>query len=291
MDVGARSALLDGQPLRLPRIDAARDVDGVDALATQESGDPAAAGAAAAQQHDLAAPRDLVLVALDEARHGDQRGVGRADLRVLGLLADVDEGASSVDPTSGFVHIDVLILGIVHAGMIVQGATLPRMDPYLDRLLSLLGDRDPIDVLRETPLRLEAMGQDRDRAWDVPWRDGGGGARQIVAHLADHEMAFGFRARQVVAAGEAGHEAQPFDPDAWARDYARLDPTLAIEAFRALRAWNLAWLARLELVDWLRAYRHPECAEEETIDELVRRLAGHDLNHLAQLDERAVAAW
>lgn len=166
------------------------------------------------------------------------------------------------------------------------------MDPYVDRILSLLGDRDPIDVLRETPLRLEALARDLEPVWDVPWREGGWSGRRIVAHLADGELATGFRIRQIVA--DDAHVVQPYDQDAWARDYDRLDPSLAIDAFRASRAWNLARLARLELRDWLRSYRHPERGTEETLDELVRFLAGHDLNHLEQLDRVARgrgAAW
>ena len=160
------------------------------------------------------------------------------------------------------------------------------MDPYLDRLLSLLGDRDPVEVLRETPLRLEALARDLDHAWDVPWREGGWTDRQIVAHLADQELAYGFRLRQIVAACDGTHTVQVYDQDAWARPYERLEPTLAIDAFRGLRSWNLAWLARLELRDWLREYRHPERDGVETVDELVRRLAGHDLNHLRQVEGR-----
>lgn len=158
------------------------------------------------------------------------------------------------------------------------------MDPYLDRILSLLGDRDPIDVLRCTPLRLDDVGRQLGRDWDVPWRAGGWSGRQIVCHLADQELGFGFRARQAVAAANGRHVAQPYDQDAWARPYERLDPSLAIEAFRALRAWNLAWLARLTLQDWLCTYHHPERGSEESVDELVRFLAGHDLNHLGQLE-------
>lgn len=176
------------------------------------------------------------------------------------------------------------------------------MDPYLARLNTLLGERDPLEVLRETPPRLEATVLDPDFAVDRPWRPGGWTGREIVAHLADQEIGFGFRVRQVVAArvldpGEATaphsvqpydvqpFDVQPFDQDAWARDYARMDPALAASAFSALRAWNLAWLARLELLDWLAPYRHPERGTEETVDEAVRFLAGHDLNHLAQLGE------
>lgn len=167
------------------------------------------------------------------------------------------------------------------------------MDPYLARLAALLGDRDPILTLRATPARLDAAAVDPRTDWDVPWRPGGWTGREIVAHLSDQEIGFSFRARQAVAAAalarEAGgaeglHVAQPYDQDAWARAYPRMDPALAIASFGALRAWNLAWLARLELADWLASYHHPEREESETVDELVRFLAGHDLNHLAQLD-------
>lgn len=167
------------------------------------------------------------------------------------------------------------------------------MDPYLARLAALLGDRDPIDTLRATPARLESAAADPRTDWDVAWRPGGWTGREIVAHLSDQEIGFAFRARQAVAAAAqaraAGgaqplHVAQPYDQDAWARAYPRMDPTLAIASFGALRAWNLAWLARLELADWLASYHHPERDASETVDELVRFLAGHDLNHLAQLD-------
>ncbi|MDZ7708578.1 MAG: DinB family protein [Trueperaceae bacterium] len=192
------------------------------------------------------------------------------------------------------------------------------MDPYLARLAALLGDRDPIVTLRATPARLDAAAADPRTDWNAPWRPGGWTGREIVAHLSDQEIGFSFRARQAVAAAalareadaadgegsdaeashaegsgtdgaQAGrprplHVAQPYDQDAWARAYSRMDPALAIASFGALRAWNLAWLARLELADWLASYHHPERDETETVDELVRFLAGHDLNHLAQLD-------
>lgn len=157
------------------------------------------------------------------------------------------------------------------------------MDPHRARLLELLGDQDPTEVLRATPAHLEARASDRETAWDAPWRPGGWTARKIVAHLCDREIGFAFRARNVVSAAHPPHVVQPYDPDAWSADYARMDPALAVEAFRGLRAWNLAWLARRDLQDWLRPYRHPAWAGEETLDEMVRDLAGHDLHHLNQL--------
>ena len=157
------------------------------------------------------------------------------------------------------------------------------MDPNQDRMLPPFGDRDPIDVLRGTPLRLEDLARPVARDADVH-PDGPSSSRLVVCRMADRELAFGFGARQVVAGVRTPHVAQAYDADAWARDYGRMDPALAIEAFRALRSWNLAWLARLELHDWLRTYLDPERGVEETVDDLVRDLAAHDLARLAQLE-------
>ncbi len=104
--------------------------------------------------------------------------------------------------------------------------------------------------------------------------------RDILAHLADTELGMGFRIRQAIA--KAG--IQPFDQDAWARRYDWLEPSLAVEAFRGLRAWNLALYATFELRDWVAEAHHPERGME-SVDVRVRFLAGHDLNHLAQLEQ------
>jgi hypothetical protein len=155
------------------------------------------------------------------------------------------------------------------------------MTPYVERILSLLGDEDPIEILRATPGRLEhlhgVLGSDGLERRYAPgkWR-----GRDILAHLADAELGMGFRVRQVIA----GEGIQPFDQDAWARRYDRLEPSLAVEAFRGLRAWNLALYATFELRDWVAEAHHPERGPE-SVDVMVRFLAGHDLNHLVQLEQ------
>lgn len=164
-----------------------------------------------------------------------------------------------------------------------RDASLPVMEPTRTQLGDALGDRDPTEVLRATPAHLEARVNDPGASWDVPWRQGGWTARQLIAHLCDYEIAFAFRARNLVAAAEAPHVAEPYEADLWAREYGRMDPALAVDAFRALRAWNLAWLARRDLQDWLRTYRPPGRDAEESLDELVRRVAAHDLRMLDRL--------
>ena len=156
------------------------------------------------------------------------------------------------------------------------------LDPYIERILGMLGDRDPLSVLERTPQRIEALfasfGEgDLERSYAPDkWN-----AREIIAHLADVELGLGFRFRQAVA--EENYRPQPFDQDLWARRYARLEPSLAVETFRALRAWNLALFTTFELIDWNKHVDYP-FAGIDTVDAMVHFLAGHDLNHLEQLD-------
>jgi hypothetical protein len=159
------------------------------------------------------------------------------------------------------------------------------MDPYIRRILTRLGPLDPIAVLTATPTHLEElvalMGEDGLARSYAPGKWTG---QTIVTHLADTELGMGFRFRQAVAVppGDPPHAAQPFDQDAWAERSARLDASLALETFRALRAWNLALFATFSLDDWSRDVFHPERGFEG-VDGMVRFLAGHDLNHLDQL--------
>lgn len=146
-------------------------------------------------------------------------------------------------------------------------------------MLERLGDEDPIGVLEATPLRLEALLLKLGHEVDQPYAPGKWDARHVLAHLADNELAAGFRLRQVVAGVP---EVPSYDPDAWATRYARTDPALSLETFRALRAWNLTLYAGFSLQDWLKEVQHPERGPM-SVDLMVRVLAGHDLNHLEQL--------
>lgn len=155
-------------------------------------------------------------------------------------------------------------------------------DPYIKRILNTLGDREPLSVLEETPRRLEHLFEslseaDLERAYAAEkWN-----ARQITAHLADVELGLGFRFRQAIA--EENYTPQSFDQDRWAKRYGKLEPSLALETFRALRAWNLALFTTFELVDWNKTVNYP-FRGIDTVDAMVHFLAGHDLNHLEQLE-------
>ena len=157
------------------------------------------------------------------------------------------------------------------------------MHPYIERILATLADHDPIAVLEATPLRLEEIsaGFDHDD-FQRSYAPGKWTAREVLAHMADCEIGLGFRFRQALA--EENHQVQSFDQDLWARRYARLDPSLALETFSGLRRWNLTLFTTFDLNDWLRPIRY-SFEGIDSIDTMVRFQAGHDLNHLAQLEQ------
>jgi hypothetical protein len=160
------------------------------------------------------------------------------------------------------------------------------VDPYLQRILDRLGPLDPIGVRAATPVRLAELAERLTAsAWAASHAPGKWPARTVVAHLADTELGLGFRLRQAVSvpAGDPPHAVQPFDQDAWASRSSRVDPWLALEAFRALRALNLALFAGFSLADWTTDVFHHERGFE-SVDTMVRFLAGHDLHHLDQLE-------
>jgi len=151
------------------------------------------------------------------------------------------------------------------------------MNPYA----SYLGDRDPFKVLADTPAQLRRYFDKLGERIEQPWAPGKWTGRQILAHLADCELAFGFRYRQSVA--EDHYIAQSFDQDKWARTYSGYDAAAALATFSALRQWNLALFGQLNAGVFERHITHPERGEV-TIRSLIETSAGHDLNHLRQFE-------
>ena len=155
------------------------------------------------------------------------------------------------------------------------------MNPYA----SFLGAQDPIQVLSTMPRRLEEIAASLgESAINRKPHSNKWSAREILVHLADTELTFGFRYRQ--ALGEDNHVIQPFDQDRWARSYAVYGAQQALRTYAALRDWNLVLIRSLTPEQMSRPLRHPERGEM-TLRTLVETAAGHDLNHLRQLEALA----
>jgi uncharacterized damage-inducible protein DinB len=165
----------------------------------------------------------------------------------------------------------------------------PATAAYVDETLALLGDRDPLGVMAETPLWLtEHLDPLEASILDVPEAEGKWSITQVLAHLADTEIAFGWRARLILTQDRA--PLTGFDEGAWVTkfDYANADPAEAYEAFAMLRLWNLRVWKSATAADLQRVGIHSERGEE-SFDRLRRMVAGHDLRHRRQI-ERIIRA-
>jgi hypothetical protein len=161
---------------------------------------------------------------------------------------------------------------------------------YIRRILGCLDGKDPLRVQQETPKKLKKLikplgkKQLLKRSTPEKWSIG-----EILAHLADTELVGSWRMRSVL--GSSGVSIQAFDQDVWAETfaYSRRDPQVSLETFRVLRENNLALLKALPRNLWENYGVHQERGKE-TITQIVRMFAGHDLNHLQQIEAIAKAS-
>jgi hypothetical protein len=159
---------------------------------------------------------------------------------------------------------------------------------YIQRMLGTLGGENPLKVLAGTPKKIERLikGVPASKLRKQP-APGKWSVGEILAHLADCEIVTGWRMRQIL--GAPGTPIQAFDQDSWAAagHYAKRDPRKSLEHFGAARAANVALLKSLSPEQWKHHGMHAERGEE-SIEHIVRLNAGHDINHVKQI-ERIVA--
>lgn len=155
---------------------------------------------------------------------------------------------------------------------------------YVSAVLGLVGSRDPFDVLKSTPTELWARLADlREDLISQPEADGKWSIAQVVRHLADSELVWGWRLRMVLS-----HDRPTltgYDQDLWAQrlGYSQADASQALEEFSVLRRSNLRLLERATPQDLARVGVHVERGEER-LDHMLKLYAGHDVLHLNQID-------
>jgi hypothetical protein len=166
----------------------------------------------------------------------------------------------------------------------LSSSTPSEIAEYVTALQGLLGDREPLAVLRATPMELrQRLAHMPGEASGRPESPGKWSVRHVLAHLADSELVYGWRVRMILA-----HDRPTitgYDQDLWADrlGYEEVDPEHALHTFTVLREWNLRLLERAAPADLQRVGVHSERGEE-TLAHLVRLYAGHDLLHLRQID-------
>jgi len=155
---------------------------------------------------------------------------------------------------------------------------------YVQRIQGKLAGQDPLKVQATTAKKLArlikgaAPAKLRKRPAPDKWS-----VAEILAHLADAEIVTSWRIRAIL--GAPGTPIQAFDQNAWvaAGHYGKRDPRKSFEQFRVLRETNLALYKMLSPEQWKHHGMHDERGEE-SIERIVQMMAGHDINHLEQVE-------
>ena len=155
---------------------------------------------------------------------------------------------------------------------------------YVRALLDVLGDRQPLDVLPELMSWLEARLRGvPEQVLRRPEAPGKWSVTEVVQHLADSELVFGFRSRMILS--EDRPPLQGYDQDKWASlfRYSEVSYESALAQLGVLRGANLALLRRLGPAELARVGMHSERGPE-SLDLLIRMMGAHDLVHRRQIE-------
>ena len=155
---------------------------------------------------------------------------------------------------------------------------------YVAALLDLLGDSDPVEVLKHTPAVIaQFLESTPAQILTVPEAPGKWAIREVLAHLADSELVGGFRLRMILAHDRP--QIIGYDQDLWADRlrYRDVDVRDALEQFTFLRRANMRLWQNLGAQDLARVGLHSERGEE-SLEHMRRLYAAHDVLHRQQLE-------
>jgi uncharacterized damage-inducible protein DinB len=156
---------------------------------------------------------------------------------------------------------------------------------YTQRMLDLSQGKDPLRLQRAAPGKLAALTKKLSKK-QLALRPAPGkwSIAEILAHMADAELVISYRIRLVLSTD--GAAIQAYDQNAWAEtfDYNHCVPKISLETFRALREINLRLLNSVPRRLWKNYGQHSERGKE-SVEHIVRMVAGHDLNHILQIEK------
>ena len=158
------------------------------------------------------------------------------------------------------------------------------LDPYTARLLDELGHRDPLAVLAELPPWLDReLCEIPYNALRKPEAPGKWSLLQVVQHLTDSDLVYGYRIRMILI--HDNQQLESYDRDAWATKLRYHDSGIddALQELGAQRRRNLRLLRSLTPAELDRVGIHA-VRGPESIGTMISLLAGHDLVHRKQIE-------
>ena len=108
---------------------------------------------------------------------------------------------------------------------------------------------------------------------------------EILGHLADMEVLYAYRIRQMLA--DKDPVIAPIDQDAWAKNLGYLEsssPEL-VALYGLNRHANVRLLRRLKVADLAKSARHPELDHRVTVADYVQMMSKHGPNHVEQIEK------
>ncbi|MGH2567781.1 MAG: DinB family protein [Bacteroidota bacterium] len=156
-------------------------------------------------------------------------------------------------------------------------------EQYTARITAYVQGKNHLKVLQATPKKIAGLIKKapKTKLTKHPEADKWSVA-EILAHLAESEIVFGYRLRLVLGAN--GTPIQAFDQNAWQANahYLNRDAKNAFQLFEHLRANNIALLKSISKDQWDNYGMHEERGKE-TVSRMVEMYAGHDVNHVKQI--------
>lgn len=143
-----------------------------------------------------------------------------------------------------------------------------------------LGNRAPLEALADTPWKIKAAVEGwTDADFESSYAAGKWSFRNVLVHLAQTELALTTRAR--FALSQDNYASQAFSQDDWMAIDNSADARSALDAYLALRRFNLAMWRALTPEQLARPFMHPEYGSL-TVGWIQAQIAGHDVHHLKQ---------
>jgi len=163
--------------------------------------------------------------------------------------------------------------------------------PYIERMRNKVGDRDPMDILAETPGALREVAvarspvQLRHRPFEGKWTP-----LEIIGHLVDHETVMAYRLRRAMFdEREASLESYPQEAWVAGQGHNDSDPQEFVAVFHVLRSDTLRlWRVAEQLGRLDRTFVHTARGAESLRTWRIVH-AGHDLAHLDQISRYLAA--
>lgn len=158
-------------------------------------------------------------------------------------------------------------------------------EAYKERILGYVKGRAPLELQTQMPDILESLIKNADpEKLLIHPSQGKWSVTEIVAHLADDELVGAYRIRTILSS--PGTDIQAFDQAEWAirGKYSRIPIHDSLALFKRLRLANIQLFGLLEPEQWDYYGIHAERGIE-SIRDIALYYAGHDINHLLQIEE------